>query len=66
MPVALPPGRLKLATRPAATGSTPTTNTMGIVVVTALAASAAGGPCAKIRSTGRLTSSAASAGNRPY
>ena len=42
MPVALPPGRAKLATRPSWTGSSPTPNTIGIVEVAALAASAAG------------------------
>ena len=39
MPVALPPGRARLATRPSLTGSSPTMNTIGIVVVAALAAS---------------------------
>ena len=38
MPVRLPPGRARLATRPSLTGSSPTTKTMGIVVVAALAA----------------------------
>src|SRR5262245_48090694 len=38
MPVILPPGRLRLVTRPIATGSVPETNTMGIVAVAALAA----------------------------
>ena len=42
IPVTLPPGRARLATRPSLTGSSPTTKTMGIVVVAALAASAAG------------------------
>ena len=42
-PVTLPPGRAKLATRPLPTGSRPATNTIGMVVVAALAASAAGG-----------------------
>src|SRR5262249_15357375 len=41
-PVALPPGRLRLTTKPAANGSRATVNTMGITEVTALAASAAG------------------------
>src|SRR5262249_39977383 len=41
-PVTLPPGRLRLATRPNLTGSVPLANTIGIVVVAALAASAAG------------------------
>ena len=38
----LPPGRLRLATRPSATGSPPMVNTIGMVVVAALAAIAAG------------------------
>jgi hypothetical protein len=38
MPVILPPGRLKLATKPSLTGSAPVTKTIGIVVVAALAA----------------------------
>ena len=42
MPVALPPGRARLATRPSLTGSSVTGKTMGIVVVAALAANAAG------------------------
>ena len=42
MPVALPPGRDRLATRPCLTGSSPILNTIGIVVVVAFAASAAG------------------------
>ncbi len=46
-PVMFPPGRLKLATMPALTGSPPNKKTIGIVVVAALAAtrrgSAAGG-----------------------
>jgi hypothetical protein len=41
-PVALPPGRLRLVTRPSLTGSPPVAKTIGTVVVTALAASAAG------------------------
>ena len=41
MPVTLPPGRLRLATRPCLTGSAPLAKTIGIVVVAALAASAA-------------------------
>src|SRR5262245_41343957 len=41
-PVTLAPGLLKLATKPTSTGSTPVMNTMGIVVVAALAASAGG------------------------
>src|SRR5262249_19418896 len=42
MPVALPPGRARLATRPSLTGSSPTPKTIGIVAVAALAASEAG------------------------
>ena len=40
MPVALPPGRARLATRPSLTGSSGTVKTMGIVAVAALAANA--------------------------
>ena len=40
-PVMLPPGRLRLATRPSLTGSAPATKTIGTVVVAALAAAAA-------------------------
>ena len=40
MPVALPPGRLILATRPNLTGSSIVMKTMGIVEVAVLAASA--------------------------
>jgi len=39
VPVTLPPGRLKLATKPTWTGSTPMTKTTGMVEVAALAAS---------------------------
>jgi hypothetical protein len=35
MPVTLPPGRARLATRPSLTGSVPLPKTMGIVVVAA-------------------------------
>src|SRR5262249_742213 len=41
-PVTLPPGRLRLATRPSLTGSLPLANTIGTVVVAALAARAGG------------------------
>ena len=51
-PVRLPPGRFRLATRPSLTGSKPTTNTIGMVVVAALAATAAG-PFATITLTRR-------------
>ena len=65
-PVTLPPGRLRLATRPSLTGSSPTPKTIGIVAVAALAASAAGVPVATITATWRRTRSAASAGSRSY
>ena len=42
MPVMLPPGLFKLVTRPVVTGSAPVAATIGIVLVAALAASAAG------------------------
>ena len=51
-PVTLPPGRLRLSTRPSLTGSPPTEKTIGTVVVAAFAASAeAGFPT--ITATGR-------------
>jgi hypothetical protein len=40
-PVTLPPGRLRLATRPVWTGSPPALKTIGMVVVADLAAAAA-------------------------
>jgi hypothetical protein len=53
--VILPPGRLKLTTRPAWTGSTPIMDTIGIVVVAALAATAAAMlPGVAMTLTGRL------------
>src|SRR5215475_6919572 len=42
-PVAFPPGRFRLSTKPALTGS-PVTNTIGIVEVACFAATAEGGP----------------------
>src|SRR5262249_53664027 len=66
-PVALPPGRLRLATKPILTGSPPTVNTIGIVEVAALAASAEGSPPVVARTaTPCRTRSAASAGRRSY
>src|SRR5262245_39224501 len=50
-PVTLPPGRLRLATSPNSTESAPPSNTIGIVVVAALAASAAGMLVAAITAT---------------
>ena len=56
IPVRLPPGRARLATRPSLTGSSPTLKTMGIVVVAALAANAAAvPPIAAITATCRRT-----------
>ena len=48
-PVTLPPGRLRLATRPSLTGSLPVAKTIGIVVVAALAASAVRRRCRRSR-----------------
>jgi hypothetical protein len=65
IPVTLPPGRLRLATRPNSTGSPPTPNTIGIVVVAALAASADGVLAGvAITATRRRTRSAANSGSR--
>ena len=64
-PVALPPGRLKLATTPSWTGSPAETKTIGIVVVAAFVARTLGVLPAKITATWRRTNSAASAGSRP-
>src|SRR5262249_9795570 len=65
IPVALPPGRLRLATRPIFTGSAPMMKTMGIVSVAALAASVAAVlPGVTMAVTRRRTSSAARAGRR--
>src|SRR5262245_43623737 len=44
IPVRLPPGRARLATKPTLTGSSLMAKTIGIVVVTALAAKTAAGP----------------------
>jgi len=64
-PVRFPPGRFRLSTNPTLIGSTATANTIGIVVVAALAATAPGVPlAATITFTRRWTRSAASAGNR--
>src|SRR5215813_7723547 len=50
-PVTLPPGRLRLVTRSSCTGSPMVVKTMGIVVVAAFAASAAGVPFAAMTAT---------------
>ena len=60
------PGRLKLSTRPVLTGSAPVMNTIGMVLVAAFAANAAGASKATITATPRLTSSPASEGKRLY
>ena len=66
-PITLPPGRLRLATRPSFMGSLPVSKTIGMVRVAALAASAEGSPpVAAITTTCRLIKSATSAGNRSY
>jgi hypothetical protein len=65
IPVRLPPGRARLATRPSLTGSSAARKTMGIVVVVAFAANAeVGPPVAAITATCRRTKSAANAGSR--
>src|SRR6516165_629406 len=67
MPVALPSGRARLATRPSLTGSSATPKTIGIVVVAALAARApVPKPGVTITATRLRTSSAMSAGRRSY
>src|SRR5215831_21288575 len=60
MPVALPPGRARLETRPSLTGSWPTPKTIGIIVLAALAASAGALESATITATRRRTRSAMS------
>jgi hypothetical protein len=62
-PVRLPPGRLRLETRPSRTGSPAVRNTIGIVAVAALATGAAR-VFAVITDTCRRTRSAASVGKR--
>src|SRR6516225_7361530 len=65
IPVRLPPGRARLATRPSLTGSSPARKTMGIVVVAALAANAGETPpIVAITATCRRANSVASAGSR--
>ena len=65
-PVTLPPGRARLETKPAPTGSTETVITMGMVLVAPFAANGVGPPEVTIRSTFRRTSSAASSGRRSF
>ncbi len=64
-PVTLAPGVAMLATSPAATGSTPTVMTIGMVVVAFLAARVAGLVDVTITSTPERTRSVASSGRRP-
>jgi len=67
VPVRFPPGRAKLSTNPAATGSLPVRKTIGMLVVAALAArTARTWPEVAITETRRLTKSAAKAGNRSF
>ena len=67
MPVALPPGRLKLATRPSLTGSSPMPKTIGIVVGRSFCGKRSGVlPGVAITATRRWTKSAMSAGRRSY
>ena len=66
MPVTLPPGRARLATRPKATGSAELVITIGMVVVAFFAANADVDPVTTIRSTLRRTKSAASSGRRSF
>ena len=62
VPVTLPPGRARLATNPARTGSAGRApKTIGIVAVACLAARACPGPETRMRSTGIFTSSTAPA-----
>ena len=62
MPVTFPAGRLRLATKPTLTGSSPMTKTIGIVSVAALAARAPGNVCVAMTAGPRLTRSVASRG----
>jgi hypothetical protein len=63
--VRLPSGLLRLVTYPAATGSSDVTNTIGILVVAALAARADGAPPDVANTvTPRRTRSAANSGSR--
>ena len=59
------PGRLRLATMPVSTGSLAVVNTIGMVVVAALAErTELSPPTAAIAATWRATNSVASAGSR--
>jgi hypothetical protein len=64
-PVTFPPGRPRLRTNPARTGSEAVVNTIGVVFVAVIAARMATSPApAQITATLRLTRSAAIAGRR--
>ena len=65
-PVTLPPGRARLDTSPAATGSPAVVVTIGIALVAYLAAKGPGVPWDTMTSTLSRTSSAARAGSRSY
>ena len=65
-PVELPLGRLRLATSPTSTGSTPTPKMIGIVVVAAFAVNAEGPSVATSSFADRRTRSDASIGRRSY
>ena len=58
-PVALPPGRAKLSTKPAATGSETTGNTIGTVRVACSSGPTVEAPWAKMTSGASATNSAA-------
>jgi hypothetical protein len=63
-PVMFPPGRGRLCTSPAPTGSATTAITIGMVVVACFAAKAHGVKVATIMSTGCRTKSVAKPGRR--
>src|SRR5262249_12089138 len=63
-PVKLPPGRLRLATSPSCAGSAAAVNTIGMLVVAALAARVDTSPDVTITATRSWTRSAANAGSR--
>src|SRR5438094_1194947 len=58
-PVRLPPGRVRLCTTPAVTGSLTCTNIVGVVWVVSLTATAMGVELARITSARKLSSSLA-------
>ena len=66
VPVTFAPGRARLATSPLSTGSVTSDMTIGIVLVTCLAALVAAPPIATMTRTLRRTKSAARAGYRTF